>query len=95
MKRRMMALAAVGVLAGSGASAATGLVFVSNEKSSTISVLSPEHVVIETLETCARPRGMHFSADRTSFFVGCAVFFALCTWLTWHYYARPGAPNPS
>ena len=30
-----------------------------------------------------------------SFFIGCAVFFALCTWLTWHYYARPGAPNPS
>ena len=72
MKRQMMALAAVGVLAGSGAGAATGLVFVSNEKSSTISVLNPEHEVIETFETCARPRGMHFSADRTSFFVGCA-----------------------
>ena len=72
MKRQMMALAAVGVLAGSGAGAATGLVFVSNEKSSTISVLNPEHEVIETFETCARPRGMHFSADRKSFFVGCA-----------------------
>lgn len=30
-----------------------------------------------------------------SFFIGCAVFFAICTYLTWHYYARPGAPKPS
>ncbi|MCL3862770.1 MFS transporter [Actinotalea sp. K2] len=30
-----------------------------------------------------------------SFFIGCAVFFAFCTVLTWHYYARPGAPKPS
>lgn len=30
-----------------------------------------------------------------SFFIGAAVFFALCTWLTWHFYARPGAPRPS
>ena len=30
-----------------------------------------------------------------SFFIGCAVFFTLCTALTWHYYARPGAPKPS
>lgn len=29
------------------------------------------------------------------FFVGCAVFFAFCTGLTWYYYARPGAPKPS
>lgn len=30
-----------------------------------------------------------------SFFVGCTVFFAICTVLTWVYYARPGAPKPS
>jgi NNP family nitrate/nitrite transporter-like MFS transporter len=30
-----------------------------------------------------------------SFFLGCAVYFAFCTYLTWHYYARPGAPKPS
>jgi MFS transporter, NNP family, nitrate/nitrite transporter len=30
-----------------------------------------------------------------SFFMGCAVFFAFCTVLTWVYYARPGAPKPS
>ncbi|WP_024287554.1 MFS transporter [Cellulomonas sp. KRMCY2] len=30
-----------------------------------------------------------------AFFIGCAVFFTFCTALTWHYYARPGAPKPS
>ena len=30
-----------------------------------------------------------------AFLVGCVVYFAVCTWLTWHYYARPGAPKPS
>ncbi len=29
-----------------------------------------------------------------AFFVGCAVFFAACTVLTWRQYARPGAPKP-
>ncbi|WP_199424586.1 NarK/NasA family nitrate transporter [Actinotalea solisilvae] len=33
-------------------------------------------------------------APRT-FFIGAAVYFAFCTVLTWRYYARPGAPNPS
>ncbi|MDT0164275.1 MFS transporter [Actinotalea sp. AC32] len=33
-------------------------------------------------------------APRT-FFIGCAVYFAVCTVLTWVYYARPGAPKPS
>ncbi len=50
----------------------TGLVFVSNEKSSTITVLDADDEIVTTLETCARPRGMHFSADRSEFFVGCA-----------------------
>jgi NNP family nitrate/nitrite transporter-like MFS transporter len=31
----------------------------------------------------------------STFFIGCAVFCALCTALAWFYYARPGAPNPS
>ncbi|NCT92272.1 NarK/NasA family nitrate transporter [Cellulomonas sp. APG4] len=30
-----------------------------------------------------------------AFFLGCTVFFAVCTLLTWVYYARPGAPKPS
>lgn len=50
----------------------TGLIFVSNEKSSTITVLDRNHEVIREFDTCARPRGMHFSHDRTQFFVGCA-----------------------
>lgn len=29
-----------------------------------------------------------------AFFIGCAVFFAGCTVLTWQQYARPGAPKP-
>lgn len=39
--------------------------------------------------------GMALSAVAPrSFFIGCTVFFALCTVLTWYYYARPGAPKP-
>ncbi|MFQ5935794.1 MAG: PQQ-dependent catabolism-associated beta-propeller protein [Acidiferrobacterales bacterium] len=50
----------------------TGLIFVGNEKSNTITVFDRDDRVIKTFDTCARPRGMHFSADRTEFFVGCA-----------------------
>jgi PQQ-dependent catabolism-associated beta-propeller protein len=50
----------------------SGLIFVSNEKSSTITVLDRNDKVIGEFDTCARPRGMHFSHDRTQFFVGCA-----------------------
>ena len=39
--------------------------------------------------------GMGLSAIAPqSFFVGATVFFAFCTFLTWHFYARPGAPRP-
>ncbi len=50
----------------------TGLIFVTNEKSNTISVLDSSDRVVATMETCARPRGIHFNSDRTQFFVGCA-----------------------
>ncbi|WP_066588143.1 MFS transporter [Cellulomonas timonensis] len=30
-----------------------------------------------------------------AFFIGAAAYFALCTWLTWSNYARPGARRPS
>ncbi|WP_448629832.1 MFS transporter [Cellulomonas soli] len=30
-----------------------------------------------------------------AFFIGCSVYFAFCTVLTWSQYARPGAPRPS
>jgi DNA-binding beta-propeller fold protein YncE len=54
------------------AAAGTGMVFVTNERGNTITVLNPAHEIVETIETCARPRGIHFSADRSRFFVGCA-----------------------
>jgi PQQ-dependent catabolism-associated beta-propeller protein len=71
--RGLPSIALAAVLLGSPALAAgTGLVFVTNEKSNTISVLGPGDEVVETIETCARPRGIAFSADRTQFLVGCA-----------------------
>ena len=54
------------------AAAASGMIFISNERDNTITVLNPAHEVVETIQTCARPRGMHFSADRSQFYVGCA-----------------------
>src|SRR5262245_27463651 len=50
----------------------SGLVFVSNERSSTLTVLDGSGKVLRTLETCARPRGMMFNPERTAFYVGCA-----------------------
>jgi NNP family nitrate/nitrite transporter-like MFS transporter len=35
------------------------------------------------------------SIDPAAFFTGCAVYFALCVAIAWHYYARPGAERPS
>jgi PQQ-dependent catabolism-associated beta-propeller protein len=55
-----------------GLAAGTGNIIVSNEKSSTLTVLNASDTVVKTIETCSRPRGMHFSADRTQFYVGCA-----------------------
>lgn len=40
--------------------------------------------------------GVALSAmDSRTFFAGAAVFFAVCTALTWYYYARPGAERAS
>jgi len=66
----MMVLA--GDITGVCSAAGTGKIIISNEKSNTLSVLDSSDVLIATIETCARPRGMHFSADRTQFYVGCA-----------------------
>ena len=66
----VMCCAGAGALFAADAAQAkgTGLIFVSNEKSNTISVLDAKtNTVIRTIETCRRPRGMHFSADRTQF----------------------------
>lgn len=44
----------------------------SNERGNTLSIIGPDFNVVRTIETCARPRGVHFSADRKAFYVGCA-----------------------
>ena len=64
--------AAIWAVAASAAAGPTGVAFVANERDDTITILAPDHSVQAVMETCARPRGMHFSADRTEFFVGCA-----------------------
>ena len=50
---------------------ATGKVFISNEKSSTLSILDLAGKVLQTVETCARPRGMTFNPGHTAIYVGC------------------------
>jgi PQQ-dependent catabolism-associated beta-propeller protein len=51
---------------------ATGKVFVSNEKSSTLTILDQTGKILQTLETCARPRGMTFNPEHTTIYVGCS-----------------------
>src|SRR3954467_6939535 len=51
--------------------AQTGLVFVSNERSSTIVVLNGSDQVVSSFKTCARPRGMRFTPDHKQLIVGC------------------------
>ncbi len=48
-------------------------IYVSDEKSNTLTVLDGNsYQVIHSIKTCKRPRGVHFSKDRKQFFVGCA-----------------------
>ena len=49
----------------------TGQIFVTNEKSSTITVLNLSHEVVETFPVCSRPRGIKFTADHNGFFLAC------------------------
>jgi PQQ-dependent catabolism-associated beta-propeller protein len=49
----------------------SGRVFVANEKSSTLTILDLAGKTLQSIDTCARPRGMKFTADRLSLFVGC------------------------
>ena len=49
----------------------SGQIFVTNEKSSTITVLNLKHEVIESFPVCSRPRGIKFTADHNGFFVAC------------------------
>jgi len=51
---------------------ANGKLVVSNERGNTLTVLSLDGDFIQEISTCGRPRGMHFSQDKSNFFVGCA-----------------------
>ena len=57
----VFATALASLFAAPAFAAGTGMIFISNERSNTISVLNADHEIVETIETCARPRGMRFS----------------------------------
>ncbi len=71
LKLAVTSVLALVVLALPAFAQGTGMIFVSNEKSHEIVVLSPEHEIIKRIETSQRPRDMHFNADRTLLFVAC------------------------
>ena len=53
--------------------AGTGYVFVSHERSDTVTVLDPaqDHAIIKEIETARRPRDMHFDAAHELLYVAC------------------------
>ncbi|MAL99830.1 MAG: hypothetical protein CL583_15425 [Alteromonadaceae bacterium] len=59
--------------AGQSLAAGTGYVFVSHERSHTVAVLDPSkgHEVIRTIDTCNRPRDMHFDESHERLYVAC------------------------
>ncbi|HHY49739.1 MAG TPA: hypothetical protein GYA10_08340, partial [Alphaproteobacteria bacterium] len=59
------------LLAGGTQAAGTGLVFVSTEKGNEVVVLDRELNVVKRIPTSARPRDMHFNADKTLLYVAC------------------------
>ena len=55
-----------------GHAAETGMIFVTNEKGHSVTVLDPEtYEVIKTVETSRRPRDLRFNADHTLLYVAC------------------------
>lgn len=70
---QFVCLTLVSLIAEAGlALGASGVAIVANERDDSLTILSPEHSVLKQVETCARPRGMLFSKDRSEFFVACA-----------------------
>jgi DNA-binding beta-propeller fold protein YncE len=50
----------------------TGLIFVSNEKTSNIVVIDPAtYKIVKDIKTARRPRDLHFSADHSRLYVAC------------------------
>jgi PQQ-dependent catabolism-associated beta-propeller protein len=66
-----LALIVLPVLAQPLGAKMSGKVFVTNEKSSTLTILDQTGKVLQTLDTCARPRGMTFNPEHTAIYVGC------------------------
>lgn len=66
-----LAMIALAATVATPAPAASGRAIISDEKADTLTILSPDLKVERTVETCARPRGIMFSKDRSRFFVGC------------------------
>ena len=52
--------------------AGTGNIIITNERSNTLTILDSDGNILNTVDTCARPRGIHFTHDRNRFMVGCA-----------------------
>jgi PQQ-dependent catabolism-associated beta-propeller protein len=69
--RVVLSILAAALLSPPALAEGTGMIFVSNEKSNTITVIGPNHQVESTFPTCARPRGMMFHPDRNAIFVAC------------------------
>src|SRR5262245_64329058 len=67
----LLALLASALLPAAVNGKGTGKVFVSNEKSSSLTILDQTGKVLQTIETCARPRGMTFNPEHTAIYVGC------------------------
>lgn len=63
----------VGALPQVGQAAGTGYVFVSNERSDTVTVIDPakDDRIVKRIATSQRPRDMHFSLDRKRLYVAC------------------------
>jgi len=56
---------------GTAAAKNTGLIYVTSEKSSTLTVFNLNNEVVATVKTCARPRGMRYDATRTKLIIAC------------------------
>lgn len=69
----LLAGALVAILGASSPAEAkdTGLIFISNERSNDVYVLSPDYELVKKIETDRRPRDMHFNDAHTLLYVAC------------------------
>src|SRR4051794_36435924 len=67
----LIGLAVVVGLTSPGYGKDTGRVFVSSEKSGTVTVLNRNDAPVTAITPCKRPRGMRFNRERTGLFIAC------------------------